>query len=182
MKLGRAAAMVVALLLIAGCSEDPKPRFEEPSETPTESSRPTSPPTDPSESPEPSADDLDPLGTVKAWTLSRNLALQTGDTAAARDLSAPGCRTCFNYLDPIEQVIEAGGQFRTEGWKIIGSNVRTKSAEGATVDVGFEFAAGRTIPAAGAEPIVFEADKQLLTFRLIQTDGQWLIEWIAVIR
>jgi hypothetical protein len=41
-----------------------------------------------------------------------------------------------------------------------------------------EFAGGTTIPKTGADPIVYNAEKHILTFRLTNSGDGWLVSFV----
>jgi hypothetical protein len=75
----------------------------------------------------------------------------------------------------VATVYANGGNFQTAGWTIVDSNVKRLSDSKVQVAVGIEFAAGVTVASAGAEPNPYEAEKNLMLFRLQKLGGGWLV-------
>jgi hypothetical protein len=169
----RTRAVLVALLLAAlgastGCSnDDPEPQFSPPS-----SEAPTSPSTTPA---------ADPAEAFRGWVDARNVALKTGDTSEVRSLSADNCRTCENSISPIERVYSDGGQFDTEGWIVDSAIVKRQSGTRARVSAAITYAAGETVPSAGAEPVDYEVERHILLVDLDHVDGTWLVSDIGYV-
>ena len=108
-----AALAVLALVVCAGCNDDPEPDFAPPEST---SPAPTTPPTT-SEPPEPER--LSPEETVRAWVEARNALMLTGNASKIDSLSAANCTTCADQIDPLKAVLRAGGRFETDGWRVV---------------------------------------------------------------
>jgi len=168
------AAAVTACLLVACNDDEPEPKVGDPtpstsSSAPTVSTSPTE--TQPAE--------LDPEQTVQAWVDARNRALQDGDTAEAEALVSDSCETCNDSLQPIRDVYAQGGHFETTGWTVLASQVEDESATKAKVSAGIEYAAGQTFPEAGSDPVIYEAEKHVVVFRLIMESGSWRLSFIG---
>jgi hypothetical protein len=162
------ALTLIPTLLVAGCSDDdPKPKFEP---TPSPSS------TSPSSTATPA---LGPEETVRAWVDGRNAALANGDLAQVLALTSSRCKSCEGILNPIRQVYDNGGSFDTAGWRIVASRIKSKKATKVTVSAGLEFAAGRTVPEAGAEPVVYDAEKHIVVFKLIESNEAWAVDYVG---
>jgi hypothetical protein len=91
------AAVLAAGLLLAGCSDDPEPRFE-----PTESPSPTE--TSSSAAPEAQS----PEEFIREWFELNTEMQNTGETEAFLALSR-GCKTCKELASRIEGIYAAGG-------------------------------------------------------------------------
>src|SRR4051794_21506113 len=112
------ALLLPPVLALGACSgDDPEPRLAAPSSS--------------SASPSGTSAPLNPVEAFSAWVDARNRALQSGDTAAVEALSAPSCRTCRNAIAPIKQVFQNGGRFNTEGWTVVASRLKARSADDA---------------------------------------------------
>lgn len=166
------ALTLIPTLLVVGCTDDePEPKFgPTPSETPSS----------PSSSATATAPARTPEETVRAWVDAQNTALDTGDTAGMEALSAPGCRGCADFTTPIERVYGNGGNFETTGWRIEGLSLRP-STDPKIVDLAATIAGGTTIASDGAEPIVYERQKELLVVKLIGAGDGWSISFIGFI-
>lgn len=163
------ALTCTSVLALGACSgDDPEPKFA-PTPTPT---APTSPsPTDEAMSPE---------DTVRAWVDAQNHALRTGDTGAMKSLSADGCRGCDDFTNPIEQVYRDGGHFSTDGWTVEGTHLKS-TADPSVVDLAVTIAGGRTTAKAGAQPVTYESEKELLVVKLVPDGDSWAISFIGFI-
>jgi len=155
--------------LLAACDDDPRPRIG-----PPESTSPA--PTDPSSS---TPESLGPKETVRAWVEARNYALNTGDVAQVRDLSAASCETCTDLIDPIAEVYKEGGRFETEGWTIASSNVSKQKGRRAEVQVALDVAGGRTTESAGAKPVEYPPEKRIAVFKLNRIEKAWRVSFLG---
>jgi hypothetical protein len=163
------AFALASVLALGACSDDdPEPKF-----APTPS---TSAPTAESTSPVAS---MGPAEAFAAWVDARNEALTTGDTAGAEALSAATCETCRNSLDPIREIYEKGGHYETDGWTVVASRVISESDDSAKVSAGLKYAAGRTVPEAGAEPVTYEVERHIVQVKLTKEDGQWRVKFMG---
>ena len=171
-----ALATLLAGCLLAGCSgDDPEPKIDTeptPSEISTSASVSVSPTLTPTAV-------VGPEETVRAWVQARNGALQDGDTAAVRALSAADCQTCDQHIEPIETVYAAGGQFVTPGWTVDRLKLVKAGDNEAKVDVAMTMAAGQTMQEAGGEPTPYPEDHRLMFFRLGEEAGDWRITLIG---
>lgn len=172
--LGRAGPiLLVAVLVLAGCSDDPEPKFSaEPSESASGSGTPSASPTA-------SRNELTPVETVQAWVRARNEALSSGDTNGMKALTLPSCESCQYETRPIERVHDDGGSFSTEGWTMDSGRVTSRTEAKVTVTAAMSLAGGKTRESAGADPVVYAPTKKLLTFRLRRYDGNWRISFIG---
>lgn len=106
-----ATALIVTVLLLAGCSGDPEPRF-----TPTESPSPSK-----SEaSAEPEAQT--PEEFLAAWMALQREMQNTGETEEFLAASK-GCDSCEDTARLVEQFYAAGGFIKTDGRSIL--DIRT---------------------------------------------------------
>ena len=109
-----AVAATLPLLVVAGCSEDPEPKFSRPSESPSAS-----------ESSEPPAkeawevkSDKGAYAFVRHWVATLNAAGESGDTSELAALSAKDCESCSNIIDYIDGVYRDGGRINSSGWRV----------------------------------------------------------------
>ncbi len=108
-----AALAALALVVCAGCNDDPEPDFAPPEST---SPAPTTPPTT-SEPPEPER--LSPEETVRAWVEARNITVRTGDAYDVRRLSAADCESCADSDRARRgRSTRLAGDFETTGWRV----------------------------------------------------------------
>ena len=110
------AIAVVVPLLVSGCSDDPEPTFEEPTETPS----PTETTSEPSE---PEAWEVrSKAGAyefVEHWVQTLNLSGAAGNTDELAALSRSSCGTCANLIEYIDEVYGEGGSIRGRGWDVV---------------------------------------------------------------
>ena len=79
----------------------------------------------------------------------------------------------------ITDVYAAGGNFDTAGWTI--DSIRQKpGAEPIQVDTALTFAPGQTIPSAGADPVSYDQEKHIVTFRLSGTAESLKVQLVLV--
>lgn len=165
------ALALAASLALSACSSDaPEPKIA-PEQSPSTSTAAASP------SPEPGA--TRPEEAVRAWVEARNQALQDGDVAQVRALSSASCDTCDELIRPIDKVYDNGGHYETQGWKIAGAKVESQTPDRAKVNVGLSYAPGTTVPSAGADPVRYDEEKHIATFRLRNTGDGWLVDFIS---
>ena len=167
-RLAVALGLVVPVLLVSGCSDDPVPKV-----APRESSAPSV-----SESPSPTQS-TDPVGIVHAWVKAQNLAMRTGDTARVRALSSRDCASCDGLLDPIDKVYEAGGYFHTKGWLVDGAKLANSDSANAKVNAGISIRGGTTLNAKGEQPVSYELDRRIVVFKLVRENSEWLVSFIG---
>ena len=172
----RAAAALAALaVLVSGCSDDePTPRVE-PSVSPSPSTTPASPSGEPSDPPTPRG----PEETVRAWVEARNHLVRTGDPSAVDALSSSDCATCEDSTSPVEQIYLDGGHFETFGWRVSAIKVLSSDEHSAQVGAAVVYAAGRTIPSPGAEPVAYEVERHIAKFRLTKEAGTWKLRQLV---
>jgi hypothetical protein len=103
-----AALALVAALVLAGCQDEPEPRFEP---TPSDSSSPTDPETD-----QPEAQTAEEF--IREWVELQRDMQNTGKTAEFLAAS-PGCRSCAATAQLVEGYYASGGFVRTEGRRIL---------------------------------------------------------------
>ena len=109
MSVRRSAALALAAaLVLAGCQDEPEPRFEP---TPSASSSPT----DPETSEEPQAQTAEEF--IEEWVDLHTEMQNTGETDAFLEASS-GCRPCNKFADRIGAIYAAGGFVKTDGWTV----------------------------------------------------------------
>lgn len=165
-----AIALAVSVIVLGGCSGDPEPKF-----SPPESASPTTVSSSPSPRPAPA----NPVATVRAWVAAQNAAMRTGDSSDVRSLSADPCVACDGMIDPIDKVYEAGGYFKTPGWRIHRIKARRVAESQATVDSAIVISGGKTVNAAGERPVRYAVDRKIIVFKLTKRQGQWLVSFIG---
>jgi hypothetical protein len=117
MSVRRTLAALSAVLLLAGCAGDPKPKVEQ---------APTMPATSPTDSTPLTAREF-----VNHWVDVANDMQTTGETDEYRLLSSD-CEPCIETAKRVEHVYSEGGHIETAGWDV----KRTKLIDnGTTTDV-----------------------------------------------
>jgi hypothetical protein len=111
-----AAGVVIAVTALAGCTDDPEPRFEEPTESPS-ASESTSPAADPQPWEEKSK--AGAVAFARHWIDVFNEAQATGEVEDLAALSSPNCKTCRGYVDQLRDLYGAGGRLESEGWRVL---------------------------------------------------------------
>mgnify|MGYP001235094118 CR=1 FL=1 len=162
--LGAACALALAL---TGCSGgDPEPKM-----APTQSvaSTPSGEPSDELS--------LDAVETVRAWVEARNRALADGDTTEVEALTLRHCKSCYGLIDPIREAYEAGGYFRTDGWRVVRATEDAISENRSRVNAAVSIAGGETLTAAGEEPVTYGPDKRIVVFKLSRSGGAWFVSF-----
>ena len=110
MSVRRSAALaLVAVLVLAGCQDEPEPQFEP---TPSDSSSPT----DPETSEEPEAQSAEEF--ILHWMGLQRDMQNTGQTAEFLAASR-GCRSCAATARLVEDYYASGGFVRTDGRAIL---------------------------------------------------------------
>ncbi len=108
MSVRRSAALVLAAaVLLAGCQDEPEPEFDP---TPTES------PSESESSEAPEAQTAEEF--IEKWVGLQRDMQNTGETASFLAAS-PGCRSCRETANLIEEYYANGGFVRTEGRAIL---------------------------------------------------------------
>ena len=170
------ATLALLLAIVSACGEDdPEPRIapsEPAASSPTESESTSAPP-------EPER--LSPEETVRAWVEARNETVRDGSTDAVYALSSSSCRTCRDSVEPVAQVYRDGGRYETEGWRVNDAKRQPSFERTGEVAVAVTFTAGRTYRTANAEPIEYEAEKQLFLFQLRRENGSWVVHKILYV-
>lgn len=110
-------AALIAATALAGCSDEPEPRFEEPTESPT-----------PSESTSSAAAEKEPweekskagaVAFARHWVDTFNEAQESGDVDELAALSSAGCKTCNGYVNQLRTLYGAGGTLESDGWNVL---------------------------------------------------------------
>ena len=117
------AALAVAALLLAGCSDDPEPRFDPPSESPS--------PTESETTAEPEAQT--PEEFIREWFELNTEMQNSGETDAFLEAS-PNCKPCRDLADQVEQFYNAGGFIRVGGQDVTTVDALAGSEYSVTVD------------------------------------------------
>jgi hypothetical protein len=173
-RLSAVALAICLVLLAAGCSDEPTPKFADPTAPPTsvETSEVVAPTTTPV-TPEP--EPLGPEETVRAWVEARNELLRSGDGASVGSLSSDNCRSCRDLNAGIEEIYDAGGFFRTKGWIVKGVNRKPQFASDGVVAAAVVFSSGVTRLDSGSTPVPYAEEKNFLDFALTRVGDRWVV-------
>jgi hypothetical protein len=177
----RWAVGLLLLALAGGCSDDPEPKFDDPTSAPTSTSTPpTSVPPSPSDvaTSEPAVV-LSPEETVRAWVAARNVLLRTGDGEAIAALTGAKCITCRNLNTSIASIYAAGGYIRTTGWEIKGLRRSADFGSNHRVSTALKFAAGKRKESSGTKPISYDEERRFVDFVLEQHHGSWMVSEVV---
>jgi hypothetical protein len=166
------ATLVVGVLLVACSDDDPEPKVSDPTPSLVSTSEPVS--TSPTAS---SAPSLTAEETVRAWIGARNAALQDGDTSSVDALSSADCRSCDELNKVIREIYAAGGSFNTPGWTVNAAKEK-RGTDPVQVDTALTFAAGKTTPSAGADPVTYDEEKHIVTFKLVKVSGDFKVQLV----
>lgn len=110
-------AGLLAALLLAACTDDPEPRFAEPSPSPSAS-----------ESTSPAVDEKEPwerkskagaVAFAKHWIDVFNEAQMSGDTSTFAASNTERCVSCRDLTEQLKEIYDDGGSLRSEGWRVI---------------------------------------------------------------
>ena len=111
-----AAGLVVAVMAFAGCTDEPEPRFQEPSDTPSASDPTSSAAAEPEPWEEKSKAGAEAF--VQHWIETFNESIVSGETAGLATLSANGCVSCRNVILRTQKIYRRGGFNETKGWRV----------------------------------------------------------------
>ena len=163
------AAAVCVPLLLAGCSDDPEPQVAPPSETPASAS-PSAPP-----APEPwqKKTNAGAVAFAKHWIDVFSDAMRSGRTDQLAALNGPDCDTCTNVVDRIASVYEAGGEYRTDGWKVLQADAVSDESGNASVAMNVRRSAEVFRESSRAEPQSNPVSRASYSAQLGWKDGGW---------
>ena len=169
-----AAGLVIAMTALAGCTNDPEPRFEEPAESPSASESTSSAAAEPEPWEEKSKTGA--VAFARRWVDALNEAQVSGDVERLRASSTPRCVTCRDLTAQLEALYKAGGRMETRGWRVLlvgpPAGVVSRSAK---VTLRVERAPQRVFEGNGP-PQRFEGDRSTFSAGLIWHDDQWLMD------
>ncbi|MGH3345436.1 MAG: hypothetical protein ACRDO4_00515 [Nocardioides sp.] len=161
-----AVLAVAAAVLLAGCQDEPEPRFEPtPTESPSES--------DPSEEPEAqTAEEF-----IRAWVALDAAMQQTGESSAYLGASA-NCTPCTDFAMRVEKVYAAGGEIRTDGWRVVSIQ---ELQPGRTFRMVAVSSPQVVIAEAGAQEQRYEGGRGTYDIALRRVGDSWkVIDWNEV--
>ncbi|GAA4697285.1 hypothetical protein [Nocardioides nanhaiensis] len=157
-------ATLAVVTLVGGCSDEPEPRFAEPSESVTSSDAPTT------------ADSNVPARAGESEFIENYFALMstsfaTGDPQSWLDQSGNSCQNCRTIADNVRAAYADGG--RVEGAEYVVENATfiENSPIGAVWRVDIRSAQQRWLDSSGAVTKIVEAGE--LTYEIaVQRDAQ----------
>lgn len=162
-----AAALLAGALLLAGCSDDPEPRFE-----PTESPSPTESET----SAEPQAQS--PEEFIREWVSLHADMQNTGETDRFLMIS-PKCSACVELADLVDRYYAAGGYIKTAGWTL--RSLERTSRTGNTLEYQADIDSAKTMyaEAEGAQQETLPAGNGRELFVVEKASDGWRMSEIA---
>jgi hypothetical protein len=164
--------VAVAPLLLAGCSDDPQPRFEQsPSDSPSESS------SDPAE---PKAwevkSEKGAVAFAEHWMDVLSSAMNGGDTSALRDISAPECELCGDFAQRLDRIRSSGGFYRSDGWKVVQAVTVQEMPSGQGAVALRMFQSAETLrESEGSKVIRHPASRATWSTRMEWRQGAWIL-------
>ena len=169
-----AAGLVIAVTALAGCTDEPEPRFEEPTETPAASESTSSA----ADEPEP-WEEKSKAGAVafaRHWVHALNEAQLSGDVRALRAASTERCVTCRDLAEQLEALYAAGGHVQTAGWKVLLVGPPPGDVT-ESVDVTLRIArAPQSVFEGNGPPERYDGDRTTFSAGLVWRDGQWRMD------
>ena len=172
------ATLVVVPLLVAGCSDDPEPRFEEsPSPSPSEST---------SAAAEPKAwevkSEAGAVAFARHWMDVFNEAMPTGDTRQLNALSEPACKTCSAFAKRLESIYDNGGFYKSPGWRILQADASDKMPAGrAVLALRVLQGAERYKDTGDSKVVENRASRASYSANLIWTRGSWRVQELRLV-
>jgi hypothetical protein len=166
-----AAGLVIAMTALAGCTDEPRPRFEEPTESPAASDSTTSAAAEPEPWEEKSK--AGAVAFARHWIDVFNDAQTSGDTYALQQSSSPQCATCAGFIGRLKRLYGDGGRFEGDGWRVLlaapGPSAITDEAQ---VNLRIDRPAERIIAGDGRVQR-FPGGKSTYSAELVWSDGEW---------
>lgn len=156
-----AAALLVAGLLLAGCSEDPEPRF-----APTQSPSPTESET--TAAPEAQS----PEEFVREWVRTYNSFETDGDDEQLEALHR-NCATCETVLSVVSQAYANGGFVKSDGWTVEKSEELYRRDNAAGVRTQVAVSPSRYKASESSEVTRGTGGRVTMEFDLVRRDGGW---------
>jgi hypothetical protein len=159
-------ALVVGLLIVPGCTDDP----EQPGTLPTLSPSPT--PTTTSASPATPEEQIE--AAVRAYYAELTRAAQTQDTDRLAMLSTKGC-PCYGYVTSIDQAAQKDQTSPDAAWRVIDVRAHDVAATDALAEVKYEVAAYALIDRSGDVVRRFPARDGHVDLSLVRVRDDWII-------
>jgi hypothetical protein len=160
-----AAWALVAVVLVAGCSDPDKPGTVP---------RTTSSPTTSSPSPSPTSTEDQVEAAVRAYYAELERAIQTNDTSRLKELAQPSC-PCYGSVRSINKAAREKRQ--TPGIKITVVKVAVHDVFGATAgaDVAYDVNAYDVLNRNGVVESRVPARKDRLDLSFVKSEDKWIL-------
>jgi hypothetical protein len=157
---------VVSLVLVAGCTDDPKPGTLK---------TPTATPTSATASPTPTTAEAQIEATMRAYFEAANLMFQTGDVEAVRQFSVPSC-PCRKITRYVERISKGGGEFRGTKYSDLHLRVHDLAVGTAVVEATATVSAYKVVDGSGKVVEDSDGGKLHTDYSLVQGEGDtWII-------
>jgi hypothetical protein len=180
MTIGRhalAAASLLAALAVAGCSDDPEPKFE-PDPSPSASSSSAAPGSEPWEK----QSQAGAVAFAKHWVDVFNDAQQSGQTADLRGISTEECGSCEGFAGQLEDLYDAGGHLESDGWRVLQS-VPTKGTPSDEAIVSLRISrSAQVVHGASGKEKEFSGGRATYSAKLIWEAQAWLMNELELVQ
>jgi hypothetical protein len=168
---------MVAPLMVAGCSDDPEPRFEpSASPSPSESS---------SAAAEPKAwevkSEKGAVAFAKHWIAVFNEATSSGETAQLLSMSAKGCGTCSRFAKGIDDLYGNGGAIDSNGWLVLQAVLTEGTLSAPRMALRIE-QTPQEITHKNGKVESFPGGRETFSARLVWSDSEWLMSDLVLMR
>jgi hypothetical protein len=157
--------LVLALVLVSGCSDDPVEGAKVP---------PRATPTSTSASPTPATPEEQIKATMEAYFAETNAAFESGDVARLRTFSTKGC-PCRDAARTIEATIKSGGRFENLRYEVVSIRVHDVEAESGLAEVVAKLPPYKVYDADGSVTEDSGGGKLHTDFSLVKTGDRWVI-------
>lgn len=162
-----AAVVVIAVLAMVGCSEEPEPRFAEP----TASGSPATPSA--TEGGEETTGSGDPeRDLVTSFFAEVSESIQSGDTDPWLALTTGDCANCQTLAANLESAYADGGSIRGGGWTLVDAEFLREDADGRVWSATVESDRERWVDASGGLVKVVRPETFTFEVALRRSDGE----------
>jgi Family of unknown function (DUF6318) len=169
-----AAAVVIAVTALAGCTDEPTPRFEEPTRTPSASDSTSSAAAE--REPWEEKSKAGAVAFARHWVDLLNEAQVTGQVARLRATSTSQCVTCQDLAEQLESLYAKGGRVETDGWNVLLVGP-PQGVAGGSAEVTIRVArAPQRVYDGDGPPERFVADRSTFSAGLVWKNEQWLMD------
>lgn len=165
-----AALLVVAVVGLSACSDDPEPTFAPPSSSPSATESASGPVKEPWER----KTDAGAVAFAKHWMATFSEAMNSGDTTPLLALSAADCQICADFATRLDSINSAGGFYEGDGWTVTEAVPAPNPGEDAAiVALRIREGAERVRESADAEVVEHESAMSSWSAHLEWTNGEW---------